>query len=328
MAKQKPAGPSDRLAEAPKRAGRRKKASPGGAPAIDLEEVLADRFVSHFLSATTDVVFIYDLVERQYVYSNHEITSCLGYTPEELRRMGTTAVERLVHPEDAGRVQAHFEECSRTADGDILEIEYRMKHAYGEWHWLSSRDTVCNRAADGKAARILGVAEDVTEKRRVQEKMWYMSTHDALTGLYNRAYYEEELLRLERGRRFPVTVLAADVDGLREVNETRGHAAGDALIRNVAEIIKSCFRAEDVVARIGGDEFAVLLPDIGAASTETVLVRINRRLEAFNQAHTSTPVRLSIGVATAERGSSLQEAVREADRRMYVKKAALGGGGQ
>jgi len=284
-----------------------------------------NRMVAHFLSATTNLIFVYDLVSRSFVSVNHAVTDCLGYTPDEVKLMGTKAIERLVHPEDAGRLQEHYESCALSADGDILQVEYRMKHAFGDWHWLSSSDTVYERSAEGNALQVLSVADDTTDRRMVQEKLSFVSTHDGLTGLYNRAYYQEEMKRLERGRHFPVTVLVADIDGLRQINEARGPAAGDAAIRHAAEIIQSCFRAEDMVARIGEDEFGAFLPDVNATSGEAILARLNRKIDLFNQAHPGTPLHLSLGTATADEAGMLAEAAREADRRVSVKKAMTGG---
>jgi diguanylate cyclase (GGDEF)-like protein len=207
----------------------------------------------------------------------------------------------------------------------VLEVEYRLKYAYGEWHWFAIRETVYTRSADGQVKEMLGVADDISERRRDREKIWYISTHDALTGLYNRAYFEEEIARLERGRRFPVSVLFADVAGLQKVNASQGTAAGDSLLRITSEILRACFRAEDVVARVGGDEFGALLPDIAVTSTDAILARVNRRLDAYNQAHPKLPLFLSLGIASAENGGSLREAVKEAEQRMVIRKSMPGG---
>jgi diguanylate cyclase (GGDEF)-like protein len=140
--------------------------------------------------------------------------------------------------------------------------------------------------------------------------------------VYNRPYFEEEIERLQRGRHFPVTVMAMGVDGLRQVNERLGYPAGDALLRNTAELIKSCFRGEDVIARTGGDEFTVLLPDIGMVSIEAIQARVLRHIEAYNKSHPNSPINFSFGFATAERSEVLRDMVHEADRRMVSNKAA------
>ena len=174
--------------------------------------------------------------------------------------------------------------------------------------------------------RELREAEVRREYKRAEEKIRYLnylSAHDALTGLYNRAFFEEEMARLERGRQFPVSVVMADIDGLKAVNDNQGHAAGDELLRRAAAVLRSTFRAEDVVARIGGDEFAVLLPSTDAAAAEKALARVVNSLLAHNTAHGDPPLRLSVGTATAERGRSLTEALKQADERMYQEKHPL-----
>ena len=98
------------------------------------------------------------------------------------------------------------------------------------------------------------------ERERAQEELKYLSIHDTLTGLYNRNFFMAEIERLERGRAFPISIVMADADHLKETNDRQGHPAGDALLKRIAQTLTIAFRAEDVIARIGGDEFAVLLP--------------------------------------------------------------------
>ncbi|MRR30564.1 diguanylate cyclase, partial [bacterium] len=274
------------------------------------------RFIEHLLTASPNLVYLYDLSGKNFTFFNRGLLSFLGYKEGAMEQTQSSLLESLIHPDDVSLLRLHFEDCSSAKDGDVLEAEYRLKHAYGEWHWFAVRETVYKRTPDGQVWEILGVAEDITERRRDREKIWYISTHDALTGLYNRAYFEEEIARLERGRRFPISVLIADVDGLQQVNDTLGTAAGDLLLCNTGEILRACFRAEDVVARIGGDEFGALLPDISAVSIEAIFVRVARRLELYNQSHPKTPLHFSIGIASAERGDSLRNTVKEAEQRM------------
>jgi len=142
----------------------------------------------------------------------------------------------------------------------------------------------------------LSVARDITERKQMEEKLKELSTHDALTGLYNRGFFDEEMARLERGRQFPISVVMADVDHLKEVNDHQGHAVGDVILKRAAQIINTAFRAEDVVARIGGDEFAVILPNTNAASVENVLLRVRNNLKKYNAAQTGAPLSLDFAL--------------------------------
>ncbi|CAG0933915.1 GGDEF domain-containing protein [Geobacter sp.] len=160
------------------------------------------------------------------------------------------------------------------------------------------------------------------EKRRTEEQLRHLSIHDPLTGVYNRMYFTEEMERLERGRHYPVSIIVADLDGLKQVNDTQGHAAGDRLIQAAAQVLKDGVRADDVVARIGGDEFAVILSDTTAASAATVLERIRECEGEVNCHATDFVVSLSLGTATAELKGSVEEALRVADLRMYEDKFA------
>jgi diguanylate cyclase (GGDEF)-like protein len=155
-------------------------------------------------------------------------------------------------------------------------------------------------------------------RQQAAEALHHLSTHDALTGLYNRHYFEEELARLERGRRYPLSLAIADVDGLKAINDQAGHAAGDALLKHVAQLLTAAFRAEDVVTRIGGDEFAVLPPDTDAAAAAAR--RVRQLLQEYNAVTGDSPLRLSLGVSTAETPMPLADVFKIADAAMYREK--------
>jgi diguanylate cyclase (GGDEF)-like protein/PAS domain S-box-containing protein len=171
---------------------------------------------------------------------------------------------------------------------------------------------------DGQECCVAAV--DITERKQTEFELKYLSIRDPLTGLYNRGFFEEELARIERGRQFPVSIVMADVDGLKEINDRDGHAAGDALLKRVAQVLTTAFRAEDIIERIGGDEFAVLLPNTNAAAADKAICRLQRVLHEHNSAHPEAPVRLSFGVSTADKRASLSEVLREADEKMYRTK--------
>jgi diguanylate cyclase (GGDEF)-like protein/PAS domain S-box-containing protein len=173
-------------------------------------------------------------------------------------------------------------------------------------------------------------------RKRGEERLKYLSVHDPLTGLYNRAYFEEELARLERGRDFPVSVLVADLDGLKKINDQYGHEAGDQVLCRAARLLQGAFRTEDGLARIGGDEFAVLLHGVNQADALEVIARVHNLLEGHNQNQTQPGFNISIGIATCDHPTfttsrstqdvdtiaphSLNDAMHLADERMYQDK--------
>lgn len=158
------------------------------------------------------------------------------------------------------------------------------------------------------------------QRLRVQQRLSYQSHHDALTELYNRTYFEEEIVRLERGRLTSLSLLMIDVDDLKITNDTLGHMAGDGLLRGVAKVLKEVFRAEDVVARVGGDEFAVLLPGVDAPAAALVVERIKEEIAKHNARSGEPRLSLSIGMATTDKGGKLRQALKQADERMYAEK--------
>jgi diguanylate cyclase (GGDEF)-like protein/PAS domain S-box-containing protein len=161
---------------------------------------------------------------------------------------------------------------------------------------------------------------DITGRVRAEEKLRESNFHDILTGLYNRCFFEEEVARLERGREFPISIVMADVDSLKLTNDRQGHAAGDELLKRVAQIFTAAFRIEDIIARIGGDEFAVLLPNTDAKTAEEALRRVRHILQEHNAVHEESPLRLSFGVSTAGKHTPLADVLDEADENMYREK--------
>jgi diguanylate cyclase (GGDEF)-like protein/PAS domain S-box-containing protein len=172
----------------------------------------------------------------------------------------------------------------------------------------------------GRVEGVVAAILDITERKRAEEKLRYISTHDTLTGVYNRAYFEEEFARLEQGGQFPLSVIIADLDGLKATNDSQGHAAGDELLRRTGQVLMSVFRSEDVAARIGGDEFAVLLPVTDVAAGQAAMTRFQRVLAQHNSQVGGVPLSLSLGLATGQWPCSLSQILKEADQSLYLAK--------
>jgi len=142
----------------------------------------------------------------------------------------------------------------------------------------------------------------------------FLSTHDALTGLYNRLFFETEFTRLEKSRLFPITVLTAEIVALKAYNDEKGYKAGDERVIDAARLLASAFRPEDIICRYGGDQFAVILPQVDQDTARVILARIDEQLRAYNAKCMEEPLALAIGVSTARQGESLKEHMKLAEK--------------
>ncbi len=174
-------------------------------------------------------------------------------------------------------------------------------------------------ALDGSVAGIIGISRDITERKEKENEIQHIAFHDYLTGLYNRRYYEEELNRLNVSRNLPLSIVMGDVNGLKLVNDSFGHGYGDLLLQKVAQIMKGHCRTDDIIARFGGDEFVLLLPNTSAKETEIILNRIHDSLgrESVNGINLS----VSFGYQTkVEESEDIESISKRAEDMMYRNK--------
>ena len=159
------------------------------------------------------------------------------------------------------------------------------------------------------------------ERKRTEEKIRYLSFHDALTGLYNRAYFEEELERYNSPRYYPLSIMMVDINGLKVINDTFGHHEGDKLLQHFASLLNSISRKGDVVARLGGDEFAILLPSTTAEQVHDFHERIKKTCEEDNIKPIHLRPSIALGCVT-QKGEyqNTETLLKEVDKRMYQDK--------
>lgn len=163
---------------------------------------------------------------------------------------------------------------------------------------------------------------DITARKKAEAYLEFLGKHDVLTKLRNRSFFVDELNRLERKGPWPVTVLVADLNGLKTVNDDAGHAAGDALLRRAGEVLAKAVDKPACAARIGGDEFALLLPGTDERAVPALMERIDELVEVNNQFYGTPLLSFSVGHASCTQGDRLEAAVHRADQQMYASKRA------
>ncbi|MDR3586480.1 MAG: transporter substrate-binding domain-containing protein [Desulfosporosinus sp.] len=223
----------------------------------------------------------------------------------------------IVHPKWRSKLFNYFSQVTRSQDR--FDFEYKIIRIHDrEERWVHELGKVEFDHRDN-AVRLIGTIQDVTERKRAEEKIIHLSFHDQLTGLYNRRFFEEELKRIDVVRNYPLTLVMADVNGLKLINDSFGHAIGDKLLKSVAEVLRKGCRADDIIARLGGDEFSILLPNTEAAETEQILERINAL--AVQEKVGSIELSISFGYAIKRSETEdIHDLLKKAEDYMYKRK--------
>jgi len=246
-----------------------------------------------------------------YVAVNDPFSHIFGLLPDDM--IGKNDYD--IYPiELAAQYEKNF--MSVMATGQRTYFEEYISDVDGNLLYLEKVETPIFNDAD-VIVGVIGIAHDITNRKEIEVTLRHDNTHDVLTGLYNRLFFDEEMERISRGRMFPVSIVMADINHLKIINDTNGHEAGDDLIRLAAQVIMRGFRAEDVVARIGGDEFAVLLRSTEAEVAEEAVRRIMASPEILNG-----QLSIAFGIASADNKKQLQGALKRSDQKMYLAKVA------
>lgn len=174
---------------------------------------------------------------------------------------------------------------------------------------------------DNQLLGLYAIYQDITDRKEEEEKIKYLSYHDQMTGLYNRRYFEDNLKEIDESGVLPVSILVADLDNLKPINDKYGHLEGDKYIKAAAKVLKSITRDEDIVARIGGDEFAIILPEMTCHQAEAIIKRIDN--ECKNDRSYGFKIEISVGCATrCTAEDSLIDVFKMADTSMYKNKGS------
>jgi diguanylate cyclase (GGDEF)-like protein len=230
---------------------------------------------------------------------------------------------RRVHEEDRERLREAL--LATQQRGDPYELEFRIVDASGRVHWTHARGKAMADGA-GSIHRVIGISQDITERKRQEEEARFLAYHDTLTGLPNRRLLDDRLRQavfLAQRRDARVAVMVIDLDNFKQVNDALGHRAGDAVLREAAHRLAGCVRKADTLARHGGDEFVVVIPDQQLdADCQVVAEKILRSLEApFQVDGREFKIGASIGISLFPAdGGDGETVLRNADAAMYRAK--------
>jgi diguanylate cyclase (GGDEF)-like protein/PAS domain S-box-containing protein len=254
-------------------------------------------------------------IDGHFLVANPACARILGYSsPEELiTRHLTSERPYYVNPEAREIFQNLLKE-----NGVVKGFEYQVFRKDGRKIWISE-NALAIRDSHGNVLFYEGTIEDIDERKKAEEKIRFLSFHDKLTELYNRAYFEEQLKRLDTPRQLPMSILLGDVNGLKLINDAFGHREGDQLLIKIGSILRECCRREDVVARIGGDEFAILLPK----TSHRVINQITERIKLTCRKNSGGPMEISMALGTACKehpSQDIEMVFKEAEDRMYRNK--------
>jgi diguanylate cyclase (GGDEF)-like protein/PAS domain S-box-containing protein len=273
------------------------------------------RLDSQMMANISDGIFLYKASDGKIVYTNTQFEKLFGYEPNEL--IGKP-VSILNSPTDKSSEEVSREISKSLIKNGVWDGEIKNIRKDGTSFWSHASVSTFTHSKYGLVW--VAVQQDISKRKQAETKLEYLSTHDSLTGLYNRTLFDEEMRRIEQGRRYPISLVMVDLDDLKKVNDLNGHLAGDHLLQRTAHVLKESFRGDDIIARIGGDEFAALLVNTDEKAALEALERVRSNIQKNNKAEKEVVLRISLGTCTAEKGMELKKALQQADKNMYQEK--------
>jgi diguanylate cyclase (GGDEF)-like protein/PAS domain S-box-containing protein len=292
--------------------------------ALERDQNNRDAQLRYALAEASDGLWDWNLLTDE-VFFSPQLARMLGYGPHEMKPDSTTWSNNI-HPEDAPRVHLIMEEHLEDRR-ERFEAEYRLRNRNGHYLWLHDRGRVCDRDAQGKPNRIVGMVQNITDQKATELALQNLALRDPLTGLPNRRECDQVLgQRLEICRRLnvPLGMCFFDLDHFKRVNDTFGHAVGDQVLLRVAQTVRQGIRSSDDLFRWGGEEFLLLCTNTGLHDLLALIDKLRQKLAHIDWQDLAAlpPITGSFGVAVfPDHAKDASTLFLAADTAMYRAKA-------
>jgi diguanylate cyclase (GGDEF)-like protein/PAS domain S-box-containing protein len=287
------------------------------------------RFFERAVNSSLAGIYIYNINQGKNEFISMAYTDITGYTIDDINQFSPEEFAQLFHEDDVDSVFKHIDKIINALDESYSEVEYRFKKKAGGWVWCLSRDKVFSWDENNRAESFIGTFVDITRIKNLELELKGQARLDYLTGVDNRRSLNEKLNHeFNRSQRYKrsFSLLMIDVDNFKEINDTYGHNIGDDILVHLARQIKQIARDSDTTARYGGDEFIVILPEVGREQALMMAERIRDEFGAssseFFKQNGQKPT-ISVGVSTLDKNfSSSADLMKAADVALYQAKAA------
>lgn len=278
------------------------------------------------LNEATDGLWDWE-IDSGNLFFSPQLKRMLGYGPDEMPPVLATWSDN-VHPDDKARVLAILQ-SHLAGKRQRYEAEYRLRNRNGHYLWVHDRGRVCERDAQGKPSRVVGMVQDITNRKQLELKLEELASSDTLTGLPNRRQgtrFIESKLEFCRRLGLPMAIAFFDVDHFKQLNDRHGHSTGDAVLQRLANTVVSSLRRSDMVCRWGGEEFVLAAPNTTAEQMLEISEKVRKAVASMHAAPdgrsaTLPAITASLGVAAFPRhGSDLGSLLEAADSALYQAK--------